>query len=179
MATPETRPHLTIRPARQADAPALREIFNEAVEDGLATFEFQPRSLEEQQRLIAVAEEDARHPILVAEVRNWTCGMVALESHDLRHGLDDLAEVEVFVRRSFRSYGVGRQLMRVAQAEAARLGYRKLLGLVLADSRDTLRLCEATGWRVVGRHERHARHKDQWRDVAVVEYHVPPVSTAD
>jgi phosphinothricin acetyltransferase len=179
MASPEIRPHLTIRPAREADAPALREIFNEAVEDGLATFDDAPRSLEEQQRQIAAAEQDARHPLLVAEVRNWTCGMVALGPHDSRRGLNDLAEVEVFVRRSFRSYGVGRQLMRVVQAEAARLGYRKLIGLVLADSHDSLRLCQATGWRVVGRYERHARHNDSWRDVIVVEYHVPPVSTAD
>jgi len=179
MATPETRPHLTIRPARHADAPALREIFNEAVEDGLVTFETSPRSLEEQQRLIAAAEQDSRHPILVAELRNWTCGMAALDPHDARHALHDLAEVEIFVRRSFRSYGLGRQLMRVVQADAARLGYRKLLGRVLADSQDTLRLCQATGWRVVGRHEQHARHHDRLRDVVVVEFHLPPVSTAE
>jgi phosphinothricin acetyltransferase len=179
MATPETRPHLTIRPARDADALALREIFNEAVEDGLVTFEATPRALEEQQRRIAAAEQDSRHPILVADVRNWTCGMAALEPHDARRGLHDLGEVEIFVRRSFRSYGVGRQLMRAMQAEAARLGYRKLIGRVLADSQDTLRLCQATGWRVVGRHEQHARHNDRLRDVVVVEFHVPPVSTAE
>ena len=129
MATPETRPQMTIRPAREADAATLREIFNQAVEDGLVTFETSPRSLEEQQPLIAAAEQDSRHPILVAEVRNWTCGVASLEPHDARHGLDDMADVQIFVHRSFRSYGVGRQLMREVQAEAARLGYRKLVGL--------------------------------------------------
>jgi phosphinothricin acetyltransferase len=156
----------------------LREIFNEAVEDGLATFEAAPRSLEEQQLLIATAEKDPRHPILVADVRNWTCGVATLEPHDSRPGLDDLAEVQIFVRRSFRSYGVGRQLMRAVQAEAARLGYRKLIGRVLSDSRDTLRLCQATGWRIVGQHERHARHDDAFRDVVIVEYHVPRTPAA-
>ena len=39
MATAEQPPRLTIRPARREDAPALREIFNDAVEDGLATFD--------------------------------------------------------------------------------------------------------------------------------------------
>jgi phosphinothricin acetyltransferase len=179
MATPETRAQLTVRPARDADAPTLREIFNEAVEDGLVTFAATPRSLEEQQRLIAAAERDSRHPVLVADVRNWTCGMATLGPHDERQGLDDLAEVEVFVRRSFRSYGVGRQLMRAVQAEAARLGYRKLIGRVLADSQDTLRLCQATGWRLVGRHEQHARHGDRFRDVIVVEFHVPSAPGAE
>jgi|SRR5579862_429851 len=179
MASPDTRPQLTIRPAREADAPALREIFNEAVEDGLATFDAASRSLDDQKRLIAAAELDPRCPLFVAEVRNWACGAVAIEPHDERRGLDDMGDVVIFVRRSFRSYGVGRQLMRVAQAEAARLGYRKLIGRVLADNHDSLRLCQATGWRVVGTYLNHARHGNRLRDVTVVEYVVPPVSLAD
>jgi len=118
MATPETRAQLTIRPPREADAVMLREIFNEAVEDGMVTFASAPRAIEEQQRLIAEAQQDLRHPIMVAEVLNWTCGIATLEPHDRRHELDDIAEVQIFVRRSFRSYGVGRQLMRAVQAEA-------------------------------------------------------------
>ncbi len=179
MKTSEVRPQLTIRVAREADAPALREIFNEAVEDGLATFDATPRSLEDQKRLIASAERDLCHPVLVAEVRNWLCGSVAIEAHDNLRGLDDMGEIVLFVRRSFRSYGVGRQLMRVAQAEAVRLGYRKLIGRLLVDNRDGLRLCQATGWRVVGTYRQHARHSDRLHDVVVVEYLVPAVSTAE
>jgi L-amino acid N-acyltransferase YncA len=170
MATAETRPQLTIRLARGDDAPALREIFNEAVEDGFATFDTLLRSVEEQKQLVLLAEQDPRHPILVAEIRNWLCGMVAIEPHDERRRLDDMGEVVVFVRRSFRSYGVGRQLMRVAQTEAARLGYRKLIGRVLTDNPDSLRLCQRTGWRVVGNHEQHARHGNRLRDVTILEY---------
>jgi L-amino acid N-acyltransferase YncA len=177
MATSETRPQLTVRPPREADAPTLREIFNEAVEDGLVTFASAPRSLDEQQQLIAASLNDARHPILVAEVLNWTCGLATIEPHDTRHNLDGIAEVQLFVRRSFRSYGVGRQLMRAVQAEAARLGYRKLIGKVLSESKDTLRLCQGTGWRIVGQYEQHARHGRELRDVTVVEFHVPPAQT--
>jgi phosphinothricin acetyltransferase len=179
MATPENRPNLTVRQAQDADAATLREIFNEAVEDGLATFDGTVRSLEEQKRRIAEAIRDPRHPILVADIRNWVCGMAAIEPHDEMRKLDEMGEVFIFVRRSFRSYGVGRQLMRVIQAEAARLGYRKLIGRVLADNNDSLRLCEATGWRTVGTHAQHARLRDRLRDVAVVEYIVPPASTAE
>jgi phosphinothricin acetyltransferase len=170
VATPEKGLHLTVRPAHEADASPLREIFNEAIEDGLVTFQSAHRSQEEQQRLIVAAQQDSRHPLLVAELRTWICGMVALEPHDPLPALDDVAEVQIFVRRSFRRYGVGRQLMRAGQAEAARLGYRKLIGRVLAESHDTLRLCEATGWRQVGLHEKHSRHSRQYRDVVVLEF---------
>jgi L-amino acid N-acyltransferase len=176
MAAPEMRPRLTIRPARETDAPALREIINEAIEDGLATFACAPRSLEDQQSLITQSMADPLHPILVAEVRNWVCGSVAVEPHDPSRGLDDMGEIVIFVRRSFRSYGVGRQLMHTAQAEAARLGYRKLIGRVLADNHNSLRLCQATGWRIVGTHQQHARHGDRLRDVVVLEFVVPAAS---
>ena len=179
MATPEQRPHLNIRPAREDDAPALREICNDAVEDGLATFANGFRSIEDQKRLIATAVQDAKRPLLVAEVRNLVCGLVSVEAYEERLHNGEIAEIVIFVRRSFRSYGVGRQLMRVAQTEAARLGYRKLIGRVLSDNEDSLRLCKATGWRVVGVHERHARHGSRLRDVTVVEYLLPAVSGAE
>ena len=173
MATPETGPRLVIRPARDEDAEGLREIFNEAVQDGLATFDIEPRSLREQRQLIAAAAEDPKHPVLVAELRGWALGWSTLQPHDPRPLLDDIGEVTVFVRRSFRSYGVGRQLMRAIQNEARGLGYRKLVGYVLAENYDSLRLCRATGWREVGKHEQHVRRDAKLRDIVVVEYHVP------
>ncbi|MGB6432209.1 MAG: N-acetyltransferase family protein [Candidatus Acidiferrales bacterium] len=173
MATPEGGPKLGIRPAQSDDATALREIFNDAVSDGMATFDYEPRSIEEQRYRIANAEQDPKHPLIVAEVRNWVAGWAAIEEYDFRLTLDDIGEVFIFVRRSFRSYGIGRQLMRAVQADAPRLGYRKLIGRVLADNRDSLRLCLATGWREVGRHRAHARHRDSLRDVVLVEYLVP------
>jgi L-amino acid N-acyltransferase YncA len=103
-------------------------------------------------------------------VRNWVCGVVSIEPHEEQLHRGEIGEVTVFVRRSFRSYGVGRQLMRVAQAEAARLGYRKLVGRVLSDNAESLQLCRATGWHVVGLHQQHARHGARLRDVTVVEY---------
>jgi L-amino acid N-acyltransferase YncA len=175
VATAEQRPHLNIRPARGDDAPALREIFNDAVEDGLATFDNRLRSIEDQKALIAMAEQDSRRPLFVAELRNLVCGLVSIEPNEERVHRGEIGEVTLFVRRSFRSYGIGRQLMRAAQSEAAGLGYRKLIGRVLSDNEESLRLCKITGWRVVGSHEQHARHGDRMRDVTVVEYILPTV----
>jgi len=172
MATIEQPPRLAIRPARREDAPALREIFNDAVEDGLATFDSTLRSIDEQKDLITAAEEDSRRPLLVAEVRNWVCGVVSIEPHEQELHGGEVGEVTMFVRRSFRSYGIG-------QTEAARRGYRKLVGRVLADNEESLQLCKATGWRVVGFHQQHARHGSRLRDVTLVEYLLPAVPRAE
>jgi L-amino acid N-acyltransferase YncA len=169
------RPQLQIRPAREEDAASLCEIFNEAVHDRLETFDSDPRAVEDQKLLIAAAEQDPKHPILVADVRNWIAGWVALAPYDTRIALDDIGEVFIFVRRSFRSYGVGRQLMRAIQESAGRLGYRKLVGRTLVENRDGLLLCRATGWREVGRHSAHARLNDGLHDVMMVEYLIPSI----
>src|SRR5712675_754556 len=160
MSTAATRPQLEIRPAREEDAAPLCEIFNEAVHDHMETFDSEPRAVEDQRMLIAAAENDPKHPILVADMRNWIAGCIAL---------DDMGEVSIYVRRSFRNYGVGRQLMRGIQEAAAGLGYRKLIGRLLAENRDGLLLCRATGWREVGRHSAHAQLNDGLHDVIVVE----------
>ena len=167
-----------IRPAREDDTAALREIFNQAIQDGLETFETEPRSLEEQKLMIESAIDDPKHPMLVAELRGWTLGYATIQPSDPRAGLDGIGEVTVYVQRSFRNYGVGRQLMKSIQQEAQTLGYRKLIGWVLAENRDSLRLCRTTGWREVGRHEQHVRQRDILRDAVIVEYMVPPPAVA-
>ena len=173
MSTASARPQLQIRQAQEEDASSLCEIFNEAVQDQLDTFDYEPRVVDDQRLLIAAAEQDPKHPILVAELRNWIAGWVALAPYDNRIALDDIGEVYIYVRRAFRSYGVGRQLMRAVQETSGRLGYRKLIGRILANNQDGLNLCRATGWREVGRHSVHARLNDRLRDVMLVEHVIP------
>ena len=176
MSTAATKPQLHIRQAQEDDAAALCEIFNEAVSDGLETFDSEPRGVDAQRLRIAAAEQDPKHPMLAAELRNWIAGWAVLEAYDNRIALDDIGEVYVYVRRSFRSYGVGRQLMHAIQIAAGKLGYRKLTGRILVRNQDGLNLCRATGWREVGRHSDHVNLSDGPHDVVLVECLIPPPS---
>lgn len=176
MSSAGARPQLQIRPAHEDDASSLCEIFNEAVHDRLETFDSEPRTIDDQRLQVAAAERDPKHPILVAELRDWIAGWAALAPYDNRIALDDIGEVYIYVRRTFRSYGVGRQLMRAVQETAGKLGYRKLIGRVLVQNQDGLVLCRATGWREVGRHSAHARLSDRLYDVLLIEYLIPPSS---
>ena len=173
MSTASARPQLQIRQAQEEDASALCEIFNEAVQDRLETFESEPRTVDDQRMRIEAADLDPKHPILVAELRSWVAGWAELSAYDNRIALDDIGEVYIYVRRAFRSYGVGRQLMRALQEASGKLGYRKLIGRVLSQNQDGLVLCRATGWREVGRHSAHSRLKDGLQDVTLVEYLIP------
>jgi len=176
MSTASARPQLQIRQGQGDDASPLCEIFNEAVQDHMETFDSEPRTVDDQRLRVAAAEQDPKHPILVAELRNWIAGWAVLAPYDNRIALDDIGEVYIYVRRAFRSYGVGRQLMRAMQEAARKLGYRKLIGRVLVQNQDGLNLCRATGWREVGRHSAHVRLNDGLQDVMLVEYLIPSSS---
>src|ERR1700747_1835904 len=93
MGTASARPQLQIREAAEEDASPLCEIFNEAVQDHLETFDSEPRAVEEQRLRIEAADHDPKHPILVAELRNWIAGWVVLAPYDDRIALDDIGEV--------------------------------------------------------------------------------------
>ena len=173
MSSPSARPQLQIREVREEDAAALCEIFNEAVQDHLETFEPEPRTLEDQQAWVAAAQHDPKHPMFVAELRGWIAAWAVLLSYDTRIALDDIGEVYVYVRRTFRGFGVGRQLVRAVQEAASKLGYRKLTGRILTQNQDGLALCRATGWREVGRHSAHVRLGNRLYDVTLVEHQLP------
>lgn len=166
----ESRPQLSLRPATEEDATAMREIFAEGVQDHLIPYEDQPRTREELKAQVAVALADEKHPILIAELRGWVLGWALLAQAETRAKLSNIAEVFVYVRRSFRNYGVGQQLMRALQEDAKRLGYRKLIGHVLSENRDSARLCVSCGWREVGKLVGHDPSFGELRDITIMEF---------
>src|SRR5258708_39381732 len=107
----------------------------------METFDSEPRTVDDQRLRVAAAEQDPKHPILVAELRNWIAGWAVLAPYDNRIALDDIGAGYIYVRRAFRSYGVGRPLMRAMEEAAGKLGYRKLSGRVLVPNPDAFKLC--------------------------------------
>src|SRR5207245_34486 len=94
---------MTTRAARLEDAEAIARIYNEGIEDRVATFETRQRSAEDVRGWF-----DDSHPIVVVEGRE---GVVAFASSSLyrpRECYAGIAEVSVYVARHARRQGVGR-----------------------------------------------------------------------
>jgi L-amino acid N-acyltransferase YncA len=80
-----------------------------------------------------------------------------------------VGEYALYVARRARRQGVGRKLLEAACAQAARLGYWKLIGRLFTTNEPSIELAHACGFRDVGVHHRHGRLDGAWRDVLVVE----------
>jgi L-amino acid N-acyltransferase YncA len=154
-----------IRPATAADAAAIAAIFNQGIEERVATFETREQSPER------VAELIGRRPVaLVAEVDGTVAAFAWVAPYDDAHGYyAGVGEATMYVERDARRSGVGRVLLDALATAAAVAGLYKLVGKVFTSNEPSIAMLRSLGWREVGVHIRHGRLDGVWKDVLVVE----------
>lgn len=155
---------LSIRPAERADAERLAEIFNQGVEDRVATFE--TRSADAR---TAIRWIDG-NLVLVAVRGDALVGWAKASPYADRHRYyDGVREATLYVERSTRRTGVGRRLLDALADAAVEAGAHKLVGKIFTSNEASIAMVGELGWREVGVHERHGTLDGEWRDVLVVE----------
>ncbi len=156
-----------IRTAGVDDAAAIVEIYNQGIEDRVATFETELRSEEAQQAwLQAIA---GRYPAVIAQIDGEIIGWAAAGPYRVRECYRGIGEFSMYVRRDWRGRGVGDLLIAALVNEAERLGLWKLLSRIFPFNEASRALCRKHGFREVGVYEKHARLDGRWLDVVIVE----------
>lgn len=152
-----------VRPAAPGDAAAVARIYNEGIEDRVATFETRPRTPEDMERRIA------EEPMIVAQRGGVVVGFASWLPYSDREAYAGIGEYTVYVARGARGGRVGSALIRRLVADAQVLGLWKLMSRIFPANEASLALAHRHGFRDVGVHRRHSRLDGQWRDVVVVE----------
>jgi phosphinothricin acetyltransferase len=155
---------MTIRPAVPADAAAVARIYNEGIEDRLATFETRLRSDDE-----VVAWLDGGLPFLVAEDGGEVVGFARVSPYSDRCVYDGVGEHGVYVARAARGGGLGRALLLALCDEAAGRGFYKLTSRVFSDNAPSRAAHVSAGFVEVGVQRRHGRLDGRWKDCVLVE----------
>jgi L-amino acid N-acyltransferase YncA len=155
------------RPAIVADAPSLAAIYNEGIEDRVATFETRLRSEQDVR-----AWFDGRHPIAVVEHDGQVVAFASTSVYRPRDYYAGIAEVSVYVARNFRRLGAGRIALSELIKQAETKGFWKLVSRVFPENRASLALIQSLGFREVGVYQKHGQLDGVWRDVVIVERHL-------
>jgi phosphinothricin acetyltransferase len=154
------------RKAAIRDAPAIARIYNEGIEDGLATFETAPRAASDIESWI----QDG-FPLIV--VQNGDGDPVAWASappyRPRRPAYAGVADFSVYVAREARGRGAGRAAVEALVDECTRRGMWKLISRIFPENEASLALCRALGFREVGVYRRHAKLRGEWKDTVIVE----------
>jgi phosphinothricin acetyltransferase len=158
---------LRARPAEARDAAAIAAIYNQGIEDRVATFETEPRTPEGVEGLLSARA--GRYPAVVVEEGDRVLGFAWTSEYRLRQAYAGVAEVSIYVAREARGHGVGRLALRALIAEAESRGFWKLVSRIFPENVASRRMCAALGFREVGMYRRHGRLDGRWMDCVIVE----------
>jgi phosphinothricin acetyltransferase len=158
---------MQIRDATADDAHDIARIYNQGIEDRLATLETQPRTAEE--RAAWLAARGPRHPVLVAADGGMVIGWGALNAFNPRPAYDHVADFSIYVAREARGRGIGDALLTAIEDRARALNYHKLVLAAFPNNAAGMRLYERHGFGRVGVYREHGRLDGHWVDVIVME----------
>jgi phosphinothricin acetyltransferase len=158
---------LPIRDARPDDAAAIARIYNQGIEDRLATLETQLRTPDE--RAAWLAARGPRHPVLVAVDDGAVVGWGSLNAFNPRPAYDHVADFSVYVAREARGRGIGDALLTALEAHAQDLAYHKLVLAAFPHNAAGMRLYERHGFATVGVYREHGMLDGRWVDVVIME----------
>jgi phosphinothricin acetyltransferase len=157
------------RAASPKDAEAITRIYNEGIEERIATFETRPRAAEEIQGWF-----DGGYPIVVVEHGGTVISFANTSAYSSRGCYSGVAEFSVYTASESRGRGAGALAMGALISAAEVAGFWKLVSRVFVENEPSRKLLLSLGFREVGVHEKHARLDGTWRDVVVVERLIPP-----
>jgi L-amino acid N-acyltransferase YncA len=160
---------LSIRPAAPTDIAAITRIYAHAVEHGTASFEIEPPAEAEmarrQQALLGKG-----FPYLVADIAGTVAGYAYAGPYRDRRAYDWCVEDSIYVAPEFHRKGIGRILLTHLIAEAQRLDFRQMLG-VIGDSANTASIAvhAATGFRLIGTFQSIGFKHGRWLDTVLMQ----------
>lgn len=117
------------RPATPEDAEAIARIYNQGIEERIATFETRPRSAGNVLSWLGGA-----YPTVAMENEGGVLAFAATSAYSPRECYAGVAEFSVYTARWARCRGAGRMAMAALLEAAKRAGFWKLVSRVFVDA---------------------------------------------
>jgi L-amino acid N-acyltransferase YncA len=156
-----------VRLATVSDAASIARIYNEGIEERIATFETEPRTAAQIEAQLI--DKGDRYPTVVVERDRRVVAWATVGAYRARPCYAGTGEHSVYVERAARGSGAGRAALQGLLRACRERGFWKLVSRIFPENRASLLLHERVGFRIVGVYHRHGRLEGQWRDCVIVE----------
>ena len=158
-----------IRPATEADLPAITAIYDHAVRTGTATFELIPPDLAEMTRRFG-ALRDGGFPYLAAELDGTVVGYAYAGPYRPRPAYRFTVENSIYLAPASHRRGIGIQLLRRLIAECETRGYRQMIA-VIGDSANagSVGVHTRAGFQMIGTHPSVGLKFGRWLDTVMMQ----------
>lgn len=158
-----------VRPATAADLAGIHEIYNEAVRNTTATYDYEPRDPAYREHWFRDHERE-RYPVFVAVgPEDRVLGWSSLSQYRERIGYRFTAENSVYVAADQRGKGIGRLLLPPLIANARRRGLHVIIAAIDAENEASIRLHASFGFQKVGLFREVGHKFGRWLDVLYMQ----------
>lgn len=156
------------RIAKIEDIPFITKIYNEGIEDRIATLETRLRDINDRKEWLVSRTE--RYKVVVIEdsdaiIRGWA-SINVFNSRCCYNGVGDLS---IYVERNMRGKGIGRQLLEYLIIIAKEQGFHKLVLSTFQHNEVGKRLYKSTGFREVGTYVNQGILDDKFINITIME----------
>jgi L-amino acid N-acyltransferase YncA len=159
---------MDFRDATIDDAAAIARIYNQGIEDRVATLETRTRPPEERAEWLAA--RGPRHPVLVAvDGAGTVVGWGSLNQFNPRPAYNHVIDFSVYVDRDARGRGIGDALLSALEKRARALGYHKMVLAAFPTNAPGMRLYERHRFTKVGIYHEQGMLDGRWVDVILME----------
>lgn len=156
-----------IRRVKLQDAKAITTIYNEYVENSVATFDTEP--LREEDMRSRIAEIAARFPYFVYEEDGWVVGYCYAHLWKERAAYKHTLETTVYLAPGYLGRGIGKLLMQRLIEECRREGYHALVACITEGNAVSDSLHLGLGFKQVSHFEKVGLKFGRWLDVVDYE----------
>ncbi len=162
-----------VRRATRADLSDIHDIYNDAVSNTTASYDYEPRPFEDRITWFETHEEHGLPMFVAEDERQQILGWSSLSRYHDRKGYQFTVENSVYVAAAHRGRGVGKLLMPPLVESAQALGLRAIIAAIDAENKISIRLHEQFGFVQVGHFKQVGFKFGRWLDVVYLERLLP------
>jgi len=157
-----------VRPATEADLPDILAIYNEAILNTTAVYDYTPHTLAMRRDWFA-AKSRSGFPVIVTEVDGQVAGFGALGAFRTWEAYRYTAENSLYVAPDYRGQGLGKQLLAHLIETAEALQLHAIVAGIDADNTVSLKLHKQFGFREVAHFPQVGYKFDRWLDLKFMQ----------
>lgn len=164
---------IQIRPATRQDCAGILEIYNEAVLNTTASYDYEPRSLEHRVGWFDDHQQTGLPIFVAVHPSGRIVGWSALNRYHDRKGYRFTSENSVYIAADCRGRGIGQLLLAPLIESAKKLGLHAIIAVIDSENEASVRLHARFGFETVGRFKEVGYKFNRWLDVIYMELLLP------
>jgi L-amino acid N-acyltransferase YncA len=139
---------LTYRDATLQDLERIVEIYNSTISSRMVTADTEPVSVESKIRWFHEHTPDKRPLWVIENKTKEIIGWISFQSFYGRPAYDATIELSIYLEKSYRGKGVGKEVVRHVLREAPKFDVKTILGYIFAHNEPSLKLFKSFGFEV-------------------------------